>query len=175
VDAALAVPGLRVELRYATAANLTGKPLYHSARCLLRPEVARALARAQLALSKQGLGLLAWDCYRPLSAQRALWRVYPHPGFVANPRTGSNHNRGAAIDLTLVDLAGRPLEMPTPFDSFDPRAHQGATEGVSPEAQKNREILRRAMTSVGFTPIRKEWWHFDAAHALAYPLLDLPL
>ena len=175
VDAALAVPGLRIDLRYATAANLTGKPLYHSARCLLRPEVAAALASAQAALSKRGLGLLAWDCYRPLSAQRALWRVYPHPGFVANPRTGSNHNRGAAIDLTLVDAGGKPLTMPTPFDSFDPRAHQGATQGVSPEAQEHREILRQAMTAVGFTPIRKEWWHFDAAHALAYPLLDVPL
>ncbi len=175
VDATSVVAGLRIDLRYATAANLTGKPLYSESRCLLRPDVAAALARAQAALAREGYGLLAWDCYRPLSAQRALWRVCPHPGLVANPRTGSNHNRGAAIDLTLVDRAGRPVEMPTPFDSFDAKARQGATEGVPAAAQRHREILRRAMVAAGFTTIRKEWWHYDFRGALKDPLLDVKL
>jgi D-alanyl-D-alanine dipeptidase len=83
VDAAQAVPGLRLDIRYATSHNVTGRAVYASARCLLLPEVAQALARVQAALAKRGLGLLAWDCYRPLSVQRELWRAYPHAGFVA--------------------------------------------------------------------------------------------
>jgi D-alanyl-D-alanine dipeptidase len=141
-------------------------------RCALRPEVARALARVQRSLERQGLGLLVWDCYRPPAVQRALWERNPHPGQVANPRAGSNHTRGAAVDLTLVAADGGPLPMPTDFDAFTPAARQGATEGVSPAAQKNRETLRRAMTAEGFTPIRQEWWHFDAKRARSYPLLD---
>ncbi|MHB8420517.1 MAG: D-alanyl-D-alanine dipeptidase [Myxococcales bacterium] len=172
IDATRAVSGLRVDIRYATSRNVVGRPLYRSARCLLLPEVARALARAQAALRGRGLGLLAWDCYRPLSVQRELWKVYPHPGFVANPARGSNHNRGAAVDVTLVDGAGHQLEMPTDFDSFEPQAFQGATAGVSPEAQRHREILRAAMLAAGFHSIRKEWWHYDIAGALGLPLLD---
>ncbi|HUB10214.1 MAG TPA: D-alanyl-D-alanine dipeptidase [Myxococcales bacterium] len=175
MDAAALVPGLRVDIRYATSRNVVGRPLYRSGRCLLLPDVARALARAQAALHRRGLGLLAWDCYRPLSAQRELWKVYPHPGFVANPARGSNHNRGAAVDVTLVHLDGSPVAMPTDFDSFEPAAHQGATEGVTPQAQANRELLRAAMVAAGFTTIRKEWWHYNIAGALARPLLDEPL
>ncbi len=171
VDATTIVPGLRVDIRYATNRNVVGRPLYRSARCLLVPDVARALARAQGILRQRGFALMAWDCYRPLSAQRELWRVYPHPGFVANPARGSNHNRGAAIDVTLVDLAGRPVAMPTDFDSFEPRAFQGATDGVSPEARANRDTLRTAMVTAGFRTIRREWWHYDFRGALARPLI----
>ncbi len=175
VDAARVVPGLRLDLRYATSHNFTGRAVYASARCLLLPEVAQALARVQAALARRGLGLLAWDCYRPLSVQRELWRAYPHAGFVANPEAGSNHNRGAAIDVTLVDSGGQPLPMPTDFDSFDARAHVGATDGVSEEARRNRRTLEAAMLAEGFHTIKKEWWHFNAAGAAGYPLLDVPL
>jgi D-alanyl-D-alanine dipeptidase len=171
------VPGLRIDLRYATPRNVTGKILYPSARCLLVPEVAQALARAQASLSKRGFGLLAWDCYRPLSVQRELWRAYPHPGFVASPKAGSNHNRGAAVDVTLVRLGAdrsAPVAMPTDFDSFEDRAHANATEGISEEARHNRAVLQAAMRAEGFTTIRKEWWHFDAANAKSYPVLDVP-
>jgi zinc D-Ala-D-Ala dipeptidase len=175
VDAADVVPGLRLDIRYATTRNVTGHVIYAKARCLLLPEVAQALTRVQASLAKQGLGLLVWDCYRPLSAQRELWRVYPHPGFVANPKTGSNHNRGVAVDLTLADAKGQPVAMPTDFDSFDSRAYAAATEGIPEEARHNREILQTAMRAEGFRTIRKEWWHFDAPKALGYPLLDVPL
>jgi D-alanyl-D-alanine dipeptidase len=175
VDAAQAVPGLRLDIRYATSHNVTGRAVYASARCLLLPEVAQALARVQAALAKRGLGLLAWDCYRPLSVQRELWRAYPHAGFVADPNHGSNHNRGAAIDVTLVDENGRPLPMPTDFDSFDERAHVGATEGVSAAAHHNRATLEAAMLAEGFHTIRREWWHFNAPGAATHPLLDTPL
>jgi D-alanyl-D-alanine dipeptidase len=175
VDAAEIVPGLRLDIRYATPHNVTGRAVYASARCLLLPEVAQALARVQAALAKSGLGLLAWDCYRPLSVQRELWRAYPHAGFVADPNHGSNHNRGSAIDVTLVDARGQPLPMPTDFDSFDERAHVGATAGVSAEARRNRAMLQTAMLAEGFHTIRMEWWHFNAAGAGSYPLLDVPL
>jgi D-alanyl-D-alanine dipeptidase len=172
VDATTVAPGLRADLRYATADNLLGRPLTQQTTCLLQPDVAQALARAQRSLARQGLGLLVWDCYRPAAVQQALWDRNPHPGQVANPRTGSNHTRGAAVDLTLVAADGGGLPMPTDFDDFTPKARQGATDGVSPAAQKNRETLRRAMTAEGFTSIRLEWWHFDAAGARSYPLIE---
>ncbi len=175
VDAAAVVPGLRLDLRYATPHNVTGHALYAHARCLLRPEVAAALARVQARLRARGLGLLVWDCYRPIAAQRALWKICPHPGLVADPRTGSNHNRGTAVDLTIADASGRPLPMPTDFDSFDPRAWQGATADIPAQAIRDRELLRAAMRAEGFTTIRKEWWHYDAPGARRHPLLDVPL
>jgi D-alanyl-D-alanine dipeptidase len=175
VDAAQIVPGLKLDIRYATPHNFTGHAVYASARCLLLPEVAQALARVQASLAKRGLGLLAWDCYRPLSVQRELWRAYPHAGFVADPKSGSNHNRGAAVDVTLVSSKGQQLAMPTDFDSFDERAHVGATEGVSAEARQNRALLEGAMLAEGFHTIRKEWWHFNAPQAASHPLLDVPL
>jgi D-alanyl-D-alanine dipeptidase len=174
VDAVSVVPELRENLRYATADNFLGKPLYEQSRCLLRPEVARALARVQRSLRRQGLGLLVWDCYRSPGAQRALWERNPHPGQVANPKVGSNHTRGAAVDLTLVTADGGLVSMPTDFDDFTAAARQGATAGISPVARRNREILRQAMTAEGFSSIRLEWWHFDARDARSYPLLDLP-
>ncbi len=173
VDATQIVPGLKLDIRYATPHNVIGPAVYASPRCLLLPKVAQALARVQAALAKRGLGLLAWDCYRPLSVQRDLWRAYPHGGFVADPKSGSNHNRGAAVDVTLVDLKGQLLPMPTDFDSFDERAHGGATDGVPEEARRNRAILEAAMLAPGFHTIRKEWWPFNAPQAASHPLLDV--
>ncbi len=175
VDAVRVVPGLRLDIRYATARNITGRPLYAAGRCLLLPETAAALARVQARLVRSRRRLLVWDCYRPPSAQRALWKIFPHPGWVADPRTGSNHERGTAVDLTLADASGRPLLMPTDFDSFDPRARQGATRGIPREALENRERLRAAMRAEGFITIRKEWWHYDLPGARSHPILDVPL
>lgn len=172
VDAAAVAPGLRLDLRYASNRNVIGRPIESDGRCLLRPEVARALARAQQALNARGFTLVAWDCWRPRAAQWALWKFFPHPGQVANPARGSNHNRGAAVDVTLARVGGGALEMPTDFDSFAPQAFRDAVDGTSPEARKNREILRAAMRSAGFHTIRKEWWHFDWPGALKLPLID---
>jgi D-alanyl-D-alanine dipeptidase len=171
-DAAKAIPSLHLDLRYAQSRNVAGHPLYHGARCLLRPVVIEALRRAQSSLEAQGLSLLVWDCYRPERVQRELWRYAPVPGLVADPKRGSNHTRGAAVDVTLCASSGEPLTMPTDFDDFGPAAAQAAVKGVSAEARRNRERLVAAMRAAGFHTIRREWWHFDADGALAMGLLE---
>jgi zinc D-Ala-D-Ala dipeptidase len=171
LDAATAIPSLHLDLRYAQSRNLTGHALYHSARCLLRPEVVEALRGAQVALQRQGLSLLVWDCYRPERVQRELWQHEPVPGLVASPKHGSNHTRGAAVDVSLCTRSGDPLVMPTDFDDFGPQAAATAVNDVAPEALRNRARLVTAMRAAGFHTIRREWWHFDAAGAATLPLL----
>jgi zinc D-Ala-D-Ala dipeptidase len=175
VDATSVVPGLVVELRYATTDNLLGRAVYpEGAHCLLLAAVAARLANAARELSADGLRLKAWDCYRPAHVQWAMWRLVPRRGYVADPHTGSNHNRGAAVDLTLVNADGAEVDMPTPFDTFGPAAHHGSSAGTE-EARAHRERLRRAMVNAGFRPNRMEWWHYDAPEARGAPVLDVPL
>ena len=175
VEASARVPGLAVELRYATETNFLGRAVYpEGARCLLLPAVADRLAEAARMLEPQGFRLKAWDCYRPLHVQWAMWKLVPVKGYVADPHTGSNHNRGGAVDVTLVTLEGDSVEMPTPFDTFGPAAHHGSNAGT-PKARANRETLRRAMLHAGFRPNRMEWWHYDAPEAHGAPLLDVPV
>ena len=174
VDAAALVPGLRLDIRYATPDNFTGRTLYPVARCLLRPAVAEQLAQAQAAAAREGLGLEVFDCYRPLSIQRQLWALVPDERYVADPAKGSRHNRGAAVDLTLVDAAGAELPMPTGFDDFTERAHRDYDD-LPAAAIANRARLERLMTAAGFTGLPTEWWHFDADGWQQYGILDLPL
>ncbi len=174
-DVARSIPDAAVDLRYATDRNLVGRPIYPAgSRCLLLPSVAGRLARAAARLREQGFRLLLYDCYRPQSAQRELWRLSPRPGFVADPRRGSNHTRGAAVDLGLAGPAGEVVEMPTAFDAFEPRARADARD-VPPAAMRHRELLRAAMEGAGFRVNRAEWWHFDAPEARGAPLLDSPI
>jgi D-alanyl-D-alanine dipeptidase len=175
VDAAARLPDAVLDVRYATADNFTGRPIYPVARCLLLPEVAERLVRAAAALRRQGFRLVLHDCYRPLSVQRELWKALPRRGWVADPATGSHHNRAAAVDLSLADLAGTPVEMPTGYDDFGPRARAWATAGIPARARRHRDALRTAMTAAGFLVNPVEWWHFDAPGAAAQPLLDVPL
>ncbi|HSP96551.1 MAG TPA: D-alanyl-D-alanine dipeptidase [Candidatus Dormibacteraeota bacterium] len=174
VDAAALVPGLRLDIRYATPRNFTGRALYPSPRCLLRPAVAERLAHAQEAAAAQGLGLKVFDCYRPLSVQRAMWTLVPDERYVADPAKGSRHNRGAAVDVTLVDAEGHELPMPTAFDDFSARAHRDYDD-LPPAAIANRARLERLMTDAGFTGLPTEWWHFDADGWERYDALDVPL
>lgn len=175
VEATARVPALVVDLRYATEDNFLGRAVYpEGARCLLLSPVADRLAQAARTLEAQGFRLKAWDCYRPLHVQWAMWKLVPVKGYVADPHTGSNHNRGAAVDVTLVTLEGEPVEMPTPFDTFGPAAHHGSTAGTA-EARAHREALRQAMVGAGFRPNRMEWWHYDAPEAHGAPLLDVPV
>lgn len=162
------------DIRYATENNFTKTKLYTVARCLLRREVALKLSKVQEDLEKQGLGLKVYDCYRPLSVQKLMWKIPSARPYVANPRRGSKHNRGAAVDLTLVDRNGQELEMPTEFDNFTPRAHR-KYRGASAQAIKNRVLLEQAMQKGGFIPLSKEWWHFDAVGWQKYEILDIPL
>ena len=173
VDVAQVIPGLIVDMRYASEKNFLKRKVYPVSRCLLRKPVAERLARVQSRLREEGLGLKVFDCYRPLSIQRAMWRIKPVKGYVADPKTGSNHNRGAAVDVGLVDASGNALLMPTDFDVFVHAAHQGAA-APKPQAA-NRDKLKAAMESQGFRSIRMEWWHFDAPDPESYSLLDVPL
>lgn len=173
-DVAASVPGVRLDIRYATAENFTKAAVYPAARCLLRPEAADALKSVQADLAARGLGLKVWDCYRPLSVQRRFWELVPDPRYVADPKKGSRHNRGAAVDVTLVDAAGQELEMPTGYDDFTEAAHRSSTAG-SPTARANARTLEEAMARRGFKGLPTEWWHFDFSGWEAFPLLDVPL
>lgn len=167
-------PSIRVELRYATTNNFTGKVLYPAeARCYLRTAVAEALAKVATALQAEGLGLKVFDCYRPQRVQFQLWELVHDERYVASPHKGSRHNRGAAVDLTLVDQDGRELPMPTPFDDFTEKAHR-SYQDLPAEAKRNRARLEQAMTRAGFVGLPTEWWHFDAADWQRHPLADLP-
>lgn len=158
-----------IDLRYATPNNFTGQVLYKIPRCFLRKSVAERLARVQRKLRKKGLGLKIWDGYRPLSVQKKMWAIVPDSRYVANPKHGSRHNRGAAVDVTLVDSTGMELHMPTGFDDFSPKAHRDWM-GDDSLAIHNRRILNDAMTSEGFIPLSTEWWHFDAPNWKNYPV-----
>ena len=173
VDVQKTVPGVRVDIRYATPDNFMKEPLYPEARCLLRREVAERLKRVQEHLAKQGLSLKIFDAYRPLSVQKKMWAKFPLEGYIANPAKGSNHNRGAAVDVTLADKDGQELPMPSLYDEFSERAHRDYTGGTEEET-RNRKTLEDAMQSEGFHGISTEWWHFDAPDAKQYPVLDLP-
>ena len=162
--------GLRIDLAYARADNVTGRPIYARARCLLHPQAAALLDRAAELARPHGLSLKIFDAYRPPEAQWVLWNAFPDPEFVADPRRGSPHSRGAAVDLTLVDSAGRELEMGTPFDDFTPASHHGSL-AVPAEAQRNRALLLGLMTAAGWDFYRNEWWHYQLFNARSYPLI----
>ncbi len=163
-----------LDIRYATKNNFTYKQLYPKARCLLRAEVAQQLSNVQWDLEHQGLGLKVYDCYRPLSIQKQMWKVVPDNRYVANPAQGSRHNRGSAVDITLVDRSGRELLMPTRFDDFSEQAHIDY-QGISLQAKENRQRLEVAMKKQGFIPLETEWWHFDAKNWKKFPVLDVSL
>ncbi|GMU61448.1 MAG: D-alanyl-D-alanine dipeptidase [Myxococcaceae bacterium] len=174
VEVCARIPDAVVDLRYATPDNFMKKQVYPSgARCLLLERSATLLAKAAGALRTKGFRLKVYDCYRPHSVQYELWKVLPVPGYVADPKKGSNHNRGGAVDLTLVTLDGGAVEMPSSYDFFGKAAHHGFA-GASAEATKNRETLREAMEAAGFKKNPMEWWHYDLPGAAKYPLRDEP-
>jgi zinc D-Ala-D-Ala dipeptidase len=181
VDVRALDPSIRVDMPYATPRNFTGGALYPVGRCLLHRDVAERLVRVQRRLAADGLGLVAWECYRPFGVQQRLWALVPDPRYVAEPVVhdgrpvaGSKHNRGAAVDVTLADPAGRVLDMPSGYDDFTERAHRGWA-GASPGARRNAARLEDAMGAEGFLPLPTEWWHFDAPGWERYELLDRAL
>ncbi|HKE01257.1 MAG TPA: M15 family metallopeptidase [Planctomycetota bacterium] len=163
-----------IDLRYATPNNVFGRPLYPVAKCALRHDVAVRLSRVQKRLRADGLGLKIWDAYRPLSVQKEMWAMKPDARYVADPKRGSRHNRGAAVDVTLVDRKGYELVMPTAFDDFSEKASRTWMK-ASPDAISNRQILADAMVAEGFVGLPTEWWHFDSPDSLDYPVVDVPL
>ncbi|MBN1350402.1 D-alanyl-D-alanine dipeptidase [candidate division KSB1 bacterium] len=163
-----------IDMRYASEDNFVKVQLYPVARCLLRKSVAERLVRVQKRLQALGYGVKVWDAYRPLSVQKKMWEILPDPRYVAPPERGSRHNRGAAVDVTLVDSLGHDVEMPTEFDDFSRKAAPTYPH-VSETAKKNRQILIDAMEAEGFKGISSEWWHYDAPRYRQYPILDEPL
>jgi D-alanyl-D-alanine dipeptidase len=168
---------VEIDLAYATVRNITGKPIYAHARCYLHRDAAEALARAIELARALGYRFKIFDAFRPSEAQWALWNKDPNPEFLADPRRGSPHSRGVAVDLTLVDGAGREIDMGTGFDAFTPLAHHASLE-VSATAQRNRAILLGIMTAAGWDFYRNEWWHYQLFNSRRYPLYSdsvLPL
>jgi len=172
VDLQTFIPGIALDVRYATAENFMKRPLYPAARSFLRYPAALALRSVQRELAAEGLAVKVFDGYRPYRVTEAMWEQIGNPDYVADPAKGSRHNRGAAVDLTLVRLSdGEELEMPTPYDDFTAAAAQDAPAGVV--ASANRARLREVMQRHGFEPLPSEWWHFDFGGWREYDLMDL--
>ena len=175
VDILTINPTIQLDIRYATTNNFTGKAVYPVSKCFLRKAVAQKIDSIQKELAHKGLGLKIFDGYRPLSVQRKFWEIFPDERYVANPKNGSRHNRGSAIDVTLVDLAtGQELEMPSGFDDFTAKAHRDYNN-MSENSKKNCQLLESYMIKYGFIPWPLEWWHFDDPDWPNYPILDIPL
>jgi zinc D-Ala-D-Ala dipeptidase len=173
VDLEKIAPHIRKDIRYATANNFMNRKLYPVSRCLLHAKVAEQLKQVQIELEKDNLGLKVFDCYRPLSIQKQMWKILPDNNYVANPAQGSRHNRASAVDLTLVDFStGKDKEMPSKYDEFSKKAHMDY-EAASIESKKNRKRLRIVMEKHGFKSIPTEWWHYDSSEWKQYPLLDI--
>lgn len=154
-------PTIQLDLRYATANNFMKQVIYDCGRCFYRPQVAKALVKVHQDLKPQGLGLKMYDCYRPGPYQQRLWHVLPDARYVANPKRGSLHSRGAAADLTIVNLAtGEELDMGTPYDFFGEAAYT-TTTNLPQNVLDNRALFQQAMKKHGFLTIRTEWWHFN--------------
>ncbi len=162
-----------IDLRYATEDNITGKALYPVTICLLREETAQKLLAAEARLAELGYRIKIWDAYRPLSAQRPLYDAVEDKRFIANPQNGSRHNRGAAVDLTLTDLVGNEVEMPSGFDEFA-RAGRDNPD-MSETAREHLALLTEVMTECGFTTMNSEWWHYDDSDWKNYPIQDIGL
>jgi CubicO group peptidase (beta-lactamase class C family)/D-alanyl-D-alanine dipeptidase len=175
VDLTTVDPRIRLDIRYATPDNFLGTRVYTSARAFLQRPAAEALGRAARWLAARGYGLLIHDAYRPWYVTRMFWDATPGSlrVFVANPATGSNHNRGTAVDLTLYDLrTGRPVQMVGGYDEFSPRSYADYPGGTGLQ-RWHRRLLRRAMEREGFTVYRAEWWHFDWKDWRLYPVLNV--
>ena len=163
------------DVRYATANNFMHEKLYAVARVYLRRPAAIALHEVERDLARDGIGLKVFDGYRPYRVTVRMWKPIRNPDFVADPAKGSRHNRGAAVDLTLIDLrTGQELSMPTGYDDFTSRARQDFND-LPAEVIDNRAKLRNAMERHGFDPLPSEWWHFDFHGWAKFELLDLPL
>lgn len=167
---------IKLDIRYASTNNFMGAAMYSQARAFLQRPAAEALVRVHRALAAQGYGLLIHDAYRPWYVTWMFWEATPDSQhtFVANPATGSRHNRGAAVDLTLFDRkTGQAVRMPSGYDEMTKRAYPTYTGGTVNERAR-RDLLRRAMEAQGFTVNEAEWWHFDFRSWRDYPVLNVP-
>lgn len=149
-----------LDIKYATNDNFLKQAVYDCPACFLLKETAQALLKAQKDFQKLGYRIKIFDCYRPLSVQKKMWKILPGTHYVANPAKGSKHNRGAAIDLTLVDKDGKEVDMGTPFDFFGKKAHHSYTN-LPENVLKNRQLLKKTLEKYQFKSIFSEWWHYE--------------
>lgn len=158
------------EMKYATNDNFLKKTVYSCDQCLLRREVADAIMEANNSLISRGFRIKFFDCYRPIDVQKQMWEIYPDARYVANPYTsGSIHNRGGAVDITLVNLEGKELDMGTGFDHFGREAHH-AYKNLPDTVLSNRKLLKETLENNGFQSITSEWWHYSFKSASRYAL-----
>lgn len=176
VELAKLDPTLKLDIKYATKNNFLGRPFYKEAKAYLQEHVAKDLVKVSKKLNKKGLGLIIFDGYRPWSVTKIFWDETPieKRKFVADPKIGSNHNRGCAVDLSLYNLkTQKEVKMPCAFDTFSEEAlptYKGGTD----EERANRDLLKEAMESENFTVHPNEWWHFDYKDCDKYEILDIP-
>lgn len=170
------ITNITYDLRYAQVNNFTKQRLYpkYLSAAFLRRDPAEALAQVAKELQQMDIGILVWDAYRPYSITQKFWKLIHDERYVANPKKGSGHNRGIAIDMSLIDLkTGKELDMPTDFDDFSEKAHHGFPN-LSVEKIKNREFLRNIMEKYGFIKFETEWWHYYWPGGNNYHVLDIP-
>ncbi len=174
LDIKAAIPDIILDIRYATSNNFMKQVMYPEARALARKPVVAQLKNIQKDLRKQGLGLKIYDAYRPYAITLAFYRQATNKNFVASPAKGSKHNRGCAVDLTLIDYETKmELTMPTVYDSFEAAAAANYPH-LSEIQLKNRDLLIKTMEKHGFKVLNNEWWHFDFIGWQKYELLDIP-
>jgi zinc D-Ala-D-Ala dipeptidase len=148
------------DMKYATSDNFLKSKVYECGECYLRLKTVKALIKANQMAQKYGFRIKLFDCYRPLVIQKKMWAIFPDPNFVANPLKGSIHNKGNAVDITLIDRAGKELEMGTEFDYFGPEAsHKFGF--LSDTIKSNRNLLKKIMTNSKFNSFETEWWHYN--------------
>ena len=152
------------DMRYATSDNFLKKKVYDCAECYLRYKTVKALVKANEAFMKKGFRIKLYDCYRPLDIQKRMWAIVSNPEYVANPAKGSIHNRGGAVDISLVDKRGKELNMGTAFDFFGKEAGHNYTS-LSKKIIKNRILLKTVMVENNFKIFDSEWWHYNLKDA----------
>lgn len=168
-------PTIKLDIRYATSNNFMGAPFYTQARAFMQRPAAEAVMRANAELKKKGYGLLVHDAYRPWYVTKMFWDGTPDDKkiFVADPKEGSKHNRGCAVDITLYDRkTGKEVEMPSGYDEMSKRAYADYAGGT-PEQRRLRGMLRAAMEQQGFAVYPYEWWHFDYKDWQQYPVMNV--
>lgn len=173
IDLEKFIPGIVLDIRYATTNNFTKQQIYTLAKAYARKPVAEAVKRAQTELKPMGLGIKIFDAYRPYKATVKFYEVYHDTTYVASPYRGSRHNRGCAIDMTIIDLkTGKELKMPTEYDSFQ-KAAWPSTPVKDPEIKKNRDLIISVMEKEGFKVNGSEWWHYDFKGWKNFEVLDI--
>jgi D-alanyl-D-alanine dipeptidase len=152
------------DMKYATADNFLKEKVYPCDECFLRVKTIKALLQANQAFIEKGYRIKLYDCYRPLAIQKKMWKIVPNPTYVANPKKGSIHNKGGAVDITLVDSLGNELNMGTAFDFFGPEAGHNYTD-FSAEILANRQLLKAIMLQNNFQSFDSEWWHYNLSNS----------